>query len=669
MKTLAIDIETFSSVDLKKSGVYKYVESPDFEIILFAYKLNDDPVQCIQLPGDDPDLDDIEIYNWIREMLIDPDILKTAYNANFERICIQKHFGLQMPIEQWECTAAKASYMGLPLGLEAVATALKMKVNKMTEGRALIKYFCCPCKPTKKNEGRTRNLPQHDPERWKAFIDYNKNDVLVEHEVRHRLHHFQFPEREKRVYWLDQKINDRGVQVDLQMVHQALQLHSEYQNKLYDEATAITELENPNSVAQLKSWILQETGYEMDSLSKAAVTEALDDGSADSRVQRVLQIRQLMSKSSVKKYTTMIAAACSDGRVRGMLQYYGANRTGRWAGRLVQLHNLPRNYMDHLDLARGMVKAGELDLLEITFGNVAYVLSQLVRTAFIPAAGQLLAVADFSAIEARVIAWLAGERWRLDVFATHGKIYEASAAAMFKKNIDDIKKGSTERDSAKIAELALGYQGSVGAMTQMIITEKTRAAENGKVWNYDPTEEQMLEVVRAWRKANPKICKLWETVEDAAFEAIQEETAVQVDHGIKFFVDRNILFCELPSGRRLAYLRPRIGVGDGGNLQITYEGMEQTRKVWIRQSTYGGKLVENIVQAIARDCLAESMMRLDAAGYDLVMHVHDEAVMEIEFATTDEMDVICQIMSQPIKWAKGLQLNADGFLTDYYKKD
>ncbi len=668
---MAIDIETFSSVNLLKSGVYRYVESPDFEILLAAYKEDDGPVKLIDLydlNNNCPDGDGVSLFVSICQDLIDPQIIKTAFNANFERVCLQKFFGITLPVEQWECTQVKASYMGLPNSLEHVAAVLKLQQRKDTAGTALIKYFCTPCKPTKVNKGRTRNLPEHDPVKWEKFKEYCIQDVKVESAIRAKLQNFKFPDIEKRIWHLDQKINDAGVMLDPELVSSAINCYDVFNKKLTTEAVAITELDNPNSVAQIKSWLLEQTGDDVDSLDKSTVNDIIA-GTEDLTVKRMMQIRQQMSKSSVKKYHKMQLAMCSDHRVRGMFQYYGANRTGRWAGRLAQPHNYPRNYMQHLSLARKIVKQTNLELLELVFGNVPYTISQLLRTAFVPAPGHRFIIADFSAIEARVIAWLAGEKWRLDVFATHGKIYEASAAAMFKMNIDDVKKGSTQRDAAKVAELALGYQGAVGAMSQMILAEKTRAAENGKPWTYNPTEDEMRSVVTKWRAVNKRIVNYWEVVEGAAWAAVQDQMSQNIAHGIKFYVDKNILFIDLPSGRKLAYLKPRIGVAKGGGMALTYEGMEQTKKIWIRMDTYGGKLVENIVQAIARDCLAEAMLRLDKAGYKIVMHVHDEVVIEFPDVAGPDKPDINGIMSHLIPWAKGLPLAADSFESDYYKKD
>lgn len=647
MDTLAIDIETYSSVNLADAGVYKYVESPDFQVLLFAYAFNDDPAQVVDLT-DGRDLPDRVI-----DALLGG-VLKTAHNAAFERTCIAKLVGWELEPEEWECTMIKAGMLGLPFSLDAVSKALKLPQTKDALGKKLINYFCMPCKPTKANGGRTRNLPEHDPEKWAQFVEYCRQDVVVEQAIRQRIAFFQIPDQEKRLWQLDQQINDGGIGIDPRLVHHAIDFDQVYAERCVKEAETLTGLANPNSPAQLKAWLTEQTGEEVKSLTKDSVPTLLA-ATDNPDVRRLLALRQEMAKTSVKKYEAMAAAQCSDGRVRGLLQFYGANRTGRWAGRLVQVHNLTRNEMDGLDMARGVVYDGDLDLLEMLFGNVPYVLSQLIRTAFVPAPGHRFLVADFSAIEARVIAWLAGERWRLDVFNTHGKIYEASAAQMFKVPIDSITKGSDLRQKGKVSELALGYQGGPNALITM------GALKMGIL------EEELPKLVKMWRNANKKIVEYWYTIQDAAIEAIDTGRPVTTPHGVRFLPENGILFIELPSGRRLSYFAPRLMDGKFGP-QLQYMGVDQTKKTWGIQDTYGGKLVENIVQAVARDCLAESMLRLTAAGYKIVMHVHDEVVLEMPIGK-GSIEEVNAIMGRPIDWASGLPLKAESFETAYYKKD
>lgn len=650
MQTLSIDIETYSSADLLKSGVYKYVEAPDFEILLFAYAFNDDPVQLLDLTN----AFDSEKYERVIEALINPAILKTAYNANFERTCIAKYFERTLPPEQWECTMVKAGMLGLPMSLDAASKVLKLEQKKDSAGKALIRYFSLPCKPTKTNNFRTRNLPKHDPEKWKQFSDYCVQDVVVEMAIRNKLSFFQIPLTEKRLWQLDQNINDHGVLVDQSFVQNAIHQDIEYKDRLTKEAIELTGLNNPNSAAQLKDWLTTETGESVTSLTKEAIPVLLKSADCEI-VKRVLNLRQEMSKTSVKKYEAMAKAVCKDSRIRGLLQFYGANRTGRWAGRLVQVQNLPQNHLSDLDLARRLVKDNDLELLEMLFGNVPDTLSQLIRTAFIAPEGHRFIVADFSAIEARVIAWLAGERWRLQVFATHGKIYEASASQMFKVPIESVTKGSDLRQKGKVSELALGYQGGPNALIKM------GALKMGI------QENELPKLVKMWRNANKAIVSFWDVVNDAAIAAV-EGTPTSIQHGIKFFTDKNVLFIELPSKRRLSYIAPKLIPNKFGGVSLTYEGMDQTTKQWGKQDTYGGKLVENIVQAIARDCLAESMIRLSDAGYNIVMHVHDETVSEMPYGKGSLAEVN-EIMGRPIPWAKGLPLKADSYETTYYKKD
>lgn len=649
MKLLSIDIETYSSVDLVKCGVYAYCESADFEILLFAYAVNEDEVQIVDIASGE------KLPDALLKALTDPAVIKTAYNANFERTCLAKYFRKPMSPEQWHCSSVHALMLGLPGHLDGVAKCLKLKEQKMKEGKALIRYFSVPCKPTKVNGGRIRNLPEHDPEKWTTFKNYCKQDVEVERQIRKKLEAFPIPEMEQKLWGLDQNINDEGVLIDIGLVNHAIQADTVFQENLYKEAVCLTGLENPNSPAQLKGW-LQTQGLEVDSLAKKNV-EVLMEEVENPTVKRLLELRKAMSKTSVKKYEAMERSICPDYRIRGLLQFYGANRTGRWAGRLVQIHNLPRNNMKDLQVARDLLKSGNYQALELLFDNVSDVLSQLIRTAFIPSKGHRFIVADFSAIEARVIAWLAGERWRMEVFQSHGKIYEASASQMFKVPIETIDKGSPLRQKGKIAELALGYGGSKGALKQM------GALEMGL------TEDELPELVSTWREANPNIVNLWWDVEAAAIKAVKERVVVKMQYGLTFHYTKGILFITLPSSRFLAYVRPKIGMDERfGKEQLTYEGIEQGSKQWGRIPTYGGKLTENIVQAIARDCLAVSMLRLAEAGYRINFHVHDEVILDVPIGT-GSMEDVEQLMGLPIVWAPGLPLSADSFETDYYKKD
>lgn len=650
MRTLAIDVETYCELDIKNVGAYRYCEHPSFEIMLFAYAYDDEPVQIIDFT--------------IGEMLpfevasdiFNPHIVKVAFNANFERNSLSNKLGDEMEPNQWDCTMIQALRMGLPSSLDMVGKALNFEEDKqkMKEGKALIQYFCKPCKPTKTNGGRTRNLPEHDPEKWELFKEYCKQDVEVEREIRRKLNKYKTTDKEKRLWDLDQEINDRGINLDLILAEQAIKCDEQFKDRLTKEAIGLTGLSNPNSPTQLKKWLSDKGGYEVTSLTKDSIPKLLE-ASEDENVKRVLELRQLMAKTSIKKYQAMESARCEDGRVRGLLQFYGANRTGRWAGRLVQVQNLPQNHLPDLDDARTFVRDGKFDEVEFLFDSVPDTLSQLIRTAFTPSEGNRFIVADFSAIEARVIAWYASEKWRLEVFKTHGKIYEASASQMFHVPIEDIKKGSDLRQKGKIAELALGYGGSVGAIKSM--------DKSGSI-----PEEELPGLVRSWRNANPNITKFWWDCDKAAKKAIAERTTVTMQYGLKFIYDPGVLFIELPSGRRLSYVRPKIEEGSYGSDIISYEGMEQTSKQWTRQETYGPKLVENIVQATARDCLGEALFNVDKAGYKTVMHIHDEIVMDVPkgFGSVEEVN---KIFGQDISWAPGLPLKADGYECNYYMKD
>lgn len=653
LRTLAIDIETYSSIDLLKAGVYRYVEAEDFEILLFAYSYDDNPVEIIDLAsGFD------EMPEQVLKDLTDPTILKTAYNANFERTAIAKYFNLELDPSQWRCTAVDASTVGLPGYLDGVAKALKLNIQKDAAGKNLIKFFSLPCKPTKANGQRTRNYPHHDQEKWQQFIDYCVRDVEVEKAIRQKimpLLDIGSPNDifEQKLWALDQRIVDRGVLIDRVLAENAVSTYETYTDKLVERAKHLTGLDNPNSTAQLGAW-LSEQGVPLDNLQKDTVTQALANGELPGDVEEVLKIRQELSMSSVKKYTAMLAAICDDDRVRGILQFYGASRTGRWAGRIIQPQNLPRAYLPDYDIARAALRTGDVDWFEMLYGNVPYALAAMIRTMITAPVGKILAVSDFSAIEARVIAWLAGEKWRLQVFQTHGKIYEASAAQMFNVSIESIDKGSPLRQKGKVAELALGYQGGPGALIQM------GALDMGL------TEDELQPLVDAWRKANPKIKKLWYDVDNAAIEAVDTKGFVKFHTGISFYCKNGSLFIELPSGRRLVYANARLEPHHKfDKLVIAYDGIND-KKQWGKLNTYGGKLVENIIQAIARDCLAVSMIRLEEAGYKIVMHVHDEVVIEADEGSISDIE---SIMAEPIDWAKGLPLEADGFETTFYKKD
>lgn len=657
MIELAIDIETYSSVELLKSGVYKYVEAPDFTILLIAYSYDRGPVQIIDVASiEEPDCFDCDMLECLKSDLANPDVLKTAHNANFERTCLSKFFSSPMPPEQWECTMAKASLLGLPLSLDAVGKALKLSEQKDQAGKALIRYFSLPCKPTKTNGNRTRNLPEHDLDKWNQFKNYCIQDVKAEQAIRNKLSFFDFPAKEKELWNLDQKINDTGVLIDPVLVKNAIGISIENTRRLTDKAVALTGLENPNSVPQLKKWLTDTTEVVVDSLNKETLPQLLN--SIDNKVAtQVLSIRQEMSKTSVKKYDAMRKSYCRDSRVRGLLQYYGANRTGRWAGRLVQVQNLPQNHISDLELARNVLLDNDGEMIEMLYGSVPDILSQLIRTSFVAKAGHKFIIADFSAIEARVIAWLAGEKWRLDVFNSHGKIYEASASQMFKVPIEQITKGSPLRQKGKVAELALGYQGGPNALVNM------GALKMGI------EEEELPKLVAMWRNANPAIVKLWEKVEEAAITAISE-APVTLKHNLKFDFDRNrgILFITLPGGRKLSYLKASLKSGKYGGQAIYYQGLNQTTKQWGIIDTYGGKLVENIIQAIARDCLAEAMLRLDKAGFNIVMHVHDEVVIE-EPVESSRIGLVNKIMSEAMEWAPGLPLKAEAYESNFYRKD
>ncbi len=648
MRTLTVDLETYSETPIKTSGAYAYADDESFEVLLVGYAFDDEPVRVIDLTSPEADRSD---WPALKAALVDPNVIKTAYNAAFERICLAKRTGLVLPPEQWRCTAVQAARLGYPPTLEKAGIVAKLDADeqKMAAGKSLIRYFCIPCIPTTRNGGRTRNLPRHDPEKWELFKEYCARDVEVERRLRKKLDD-QTTVFEHRLWCLDQRINDRGVRVDKQLVESAIQIDAEFRQRLEREAINLTGVANPNAVAQLKNWLEYAVDTEITSLNKATVAKMIGDTDNET-VRRVLEIRQELGKTSVSKYLAMDRAFNRDDRVRGLLQYYGANRTGRWAGRLVQVQNLPQNKLPDLDLARQLVRCGDKELLELIFGPPAFTLSQLIRTAFIPAENCRFIVADFSAIEARVIAWLAGEKWRMDVFNSHGKIYEASAAAMFNVPLESITKGSPLRQKGKVAELALGYQGAAGALKAM------GALDMGL------TEQELPGLVKAWRRANPKIVQLWYDTENAAFEAIQGHPAT-INRGIRlYWKNDGSMRIQLPSKREMVYQNARIE-----NNKIIYDGIGQERKAWGPIETYGGKITENIIQAIARDCLAVAMVRLDEAGYKIVMHVHDEVILEVPNGT-GSLDEVGSIMSRPIEWAPGLPLRADGYECDYYKKD
>lgn len=660
---LSIDLETYSDVNLKKAGLYRYVQSPAFEILLFAYSFDGAPTQVIDMAQGE------KIPLEVIHALTDPQCLKHAYNAAFEWYCLSKYMGAQLPPSQWRDTMLHGLYAGYTAGLDATGRALGIPEDKqkLTTGKALIRYFCVPCKPTKANGGRTRNYPHHDPEKWALFKTYNGQDVVAEMEIERRLSVFPVPDFVQKQWETDLLINARGVAVDMDFCEGALELGETIRAQLTDEAVQLSGLQNPNSVKQLARWLSAETGDDITSLRKETIKELLGRDNAD-HVQRMLEIRQELGKTSTKKYDAIEAAVCDDGRVRGLLQFYGANRTGRWAGRLVQVQNLPRTYTEPLEFARELVKGRKLDALRTVYGSPNDTLSQLIRTAFVAASGNVLIDADFSAIEARVISWLADEEWRLEVFRTHGKIYEASASQMFGVPLERIKKGNPEyslRQRGKVAELALGYQGGVPAMRQM---------DTGKLLA-DLPDEEIKDIVDKWRNTNPKIRNLWYSFNDAAIRVIQNGGSLRVRcctfaRECDCIRGTTCMTVSLPSGRKLYYVEPSVGENRWGGPSITYMGVNDKNK-WGRIETYGGKLVENVVQAIARDCLAQAIEHLEAAGLPVVFHIHDEVVIDTAaFDTNDAMlDKVVKIMSTPIPWAEGLPLGADGWVGAFFKKD
>lgn len=653
---LSIDIETRSSVDISKAGAYRYAQSPDFEILLFAYQWDDDEVKIRDMANGE------ELPCWLMDALCAPDVIKHAYNAAFEWYCLNRA-GYETPIDQWRCTMAHGLYCGYTAGLDATGRAIGLPQDKqkLAVGKALIRYFCVPCKPTRTNGGRTWNQPWHDADKWELFKEYCKQDVVTEHEILKRLDLFPMPEEEERLWQMDVLMNAYGVRVDTGLIEGALYIDGISTQKLTDEAISLTGLQNPNSQQQLLKW-LRDNGTEAENLKKDTVADLLKDQPTE-QVQRMLEIRQQLGKTSIKKYVAMETARGEGDRIRGLTQYYGANRTGRYAGRLVQLQNLPRNYIKTLDHARKLVKAKNYDGIKLLYGNVPDTLSQLIRTAFIPSEGRKFVVADFSAIEARVIAWLAGEQWVNEVFATHGKIYEATASQMFGVPVERIVKGNPEyalRQKGKVATLALGYQGGTNSLIAM------GALKQGL------SEEELPDIVQRWRQANRQICGLWHAVENAAL-TVMETAQPQGINGLIFALEGDLIYGQsfltvrLPSGRKLYYCRPFLKENQFGKTAIHYHTMGQQTRKWEVTSTYGGKMTENIVQAIARDCLAVTLERIAARGLQVVFHVHDEVIIDAPMETT--VDGICGLMAEPIPWAPGLVLKGAGFESDYYMKD
>ena len=642
MKSIEIDIESYSDVDLYKCGVYKYSSSPNFEILLFGYSVDGGDVKVADLACGE------EIPAEILAALSDESVTKWAFNAMFERVCLSNYLGEWLEPESWKCSMVWSATLGLPLSLENVGTVLGLEKQKLSEGKDLIRYFCVPCKPTKANGGRTRNLPEHDREKWERFKAYNLRDVEAEMQIQQRLSKFPVPEFVWEEYWQDQEINDRGVGVDMEMVRNAIAMDGRSKAELSAAMQELTELENPNSVQQMKQWLL-ENGMETDSLDKKAVAALLKD--APEPLKTVLTLRQQLARSSVKKYQAMENAVCADSRAHGMFQFYGANRTGRFSGRIIQLQNLPQNHIPDLAQARGLVRAGDFDALSLLYEDIPDTLSQLIRTAFVPQDGRKFIVADFSAIEARVIAWIAGERWRLKVFEGGGDIYCASASQMFHVPVEKHGVNGHLRQKGKIAELALGYGGSVGALKSM------GALEMGLV------EKELQPLVSAWRDSNPNITEFWWAVDRAVKECVKKRMSTET-HGIRFDYQSGMLFITLFSGRRLAYVKPRIGENQFGGESVTYMGVGGTKK-WERLESYGPKFVENIVQAVSRDILCYAMRTL--RNCSIVATVHDEIIIEADRRMS--VKAVCEQMGRTPPWAKGLLLRADGYSCEWYRKD
>lgn len=656
-KNLFIDIETYSSVDIKESGAYKYIESPDFEILMIGYALDNGPVSIIDLAQGE------EMPEEFEEALLDPECTKVAHNAVFERLSF-KRVGYTIPAEQWYCTSVKAAYCGLPLSLDGVSKALNLSDKKLDTGKSLIKYFSCPCKATRVNGMRTRNYPEHAPEKWEMYKEYNKYDVLAEREIYFKLERHIIPNIEREMYVLDQNINDRGILVDMELAESAIAVDNAYTALLTQQAQELTGLENPNSPVQIRNWIEKQTGCAVLSLSKEIMPDLLRDFADYPNVIELLNIRKKLSKTSIKKYYAMLNCAMKDHRVRGTFQFYGANRTGRWAGRLLQLQNLSKNHVSHIEIPRELIRARDWESVEMMYDDVADILSQLVRTALIASPGKVFSVADFSAIEARVISWLANEKWRMEVFKGDGKIYEAAGAKMFNVPISAITKGSVLRDKSKISELALGYEGSLGALRRM----------GGERMGLSDTE--MMSLVRKWRMANPAIVDMWKEIDEASKEAVRYQRPVSCTcRNIIFDCDGEFMTIQLPSGRKLYYYGPKfkdkkIGKSTMPSRVLCYQGVVQETKQWGEIDTYGGKLTENIVQAIARDLLGSSMLQLEAAGYHPVCHIHDECLVEVpEENAQAYYEEMARIMGTPPEWASDLPLRADGYVTPFYLKD
>lgn len=655
-RVMGVDIETYSSVDLTDAGVYAYTEAPDFDILLISYIFDDwgeDEVRTIDCFDADPDM-----MAEFCEALTDPQIVKTAFSANFERTCLAKWLNKPMPPEEWRCTMVKALTLGLPGNLAGAGVALGLPADKLKDpqGKALIQFFSKPCKPTRTNGQRTRNLPAHDPAKWQLYKNYNRQDVVTEQEILRKLSIYKTPEDEQALWSLDQHMNDNGVRLDIPMVEKIVEYDTRRRQELQEEAQELTGLKNPNSLAQLKRW-LSEQGVEMANVTKDTIAEALQDPALPEVVRRVLEIRTALGKTSVAKYSTMLVAHCQDHRLRGILQFYGANRSGRWAGRLVQTHNLAKNSLPDLALARELAAEGDFDTMGTLFGETAFVFSELIRTAFIPSDGCRFIVSDFSAIEARVLAWLAGEEWVLEAFRNGEDIYCKTASMMYHVPVEKHGANSHLRQKGKVAVLACGYQGGVGAMKRM--------DRSGSI-----PEDELQSVVDQWRQANSKAVKLWRTCELAARTAIEEHRTVRLKNGVAFGYINGNLFIKLPSGRKLCYWDTRLKLDPrDGREHIVYMGVNQETKQWGETETYGGKLVENIVQATARDCLAISMQRVAALGYNIVMHVHDEIIVDCPIEDTGAMDRINACMAEPIPWAPGLPLRGDGYETPFYMKD
>lgn len=658
-RLLFIDVETYSSVDIKSAGAYKYIESPDFEILMIGWAFDYNPITVTDLASGEPIPDELD------EALLDPEVIKVAHNAVFERLSFAR-VGYEIPVEQWLCTLVKSAYCGLPLSLDQVSKVLDLENKKKDTGKLLINYFSKPCKPTKANGGRTRNMPWDNPQKWELYKEYNLYDVEAEREIYFRLEQYEWPESERKLYQLDQKINDNGILVDLELAKAAIDVDTTYSEQVTNRVKELTGVENPGSGSQLKNWLMGQTGKMVTSFSKVSMPDVLAQFKDDALVTEVLKCRGQLSRTSVKKYYAMVNAAMADDRVRGTFQFYGANRTGRWAGRLLQLQNLSKNHTVHLDMARDLVWARDVDALEMIFDDVPDILSQLVRTALIAPEGFVFAVADFSAIEARVISWLAEEEWRMNVFRGDGKIYEATGARMFNVPITSITKGSDLRQKAKIAELALGYEGGVNALKKM----------GGEAMGL--TEPEMRDTVTKWRNANPNIVALWAELNDAALSAYRYCQSVEAANGKLLFecdTDREYLTIRLPSGRKLYYKEPHIAASGSFTSRRTastfaYNGLIQATKTWGEIAAYGGKFTENVVQAIARDLLAHAMTQLDTAGFKIVCHIHDECLTEVQAATCrTHLKEMERIMGTPPKWAPDMPLRADGYVTKYYKKD